>query len=343
MKKLYWISLIVASGIFGCASENVDETPSFEDTETSNEDTSLREDTQTERYSSDDSESEVASKSEECPIGTAYGAFKVSMLEQYSSVDGKVSNGLSPVEIPQLVSEDGYCQLLRRLNPICDTSCESGYTCGFSGECELQPTAQDAGVISISGLEKSVSMEPIQPGNRYFDTSLSHPPFAEGDELRLVSTDGFAGTLDLKARGVAPLTIADERWLVQQGSALSVNWNTGQLDDAEVVLTFDVNQHGVSPLFVRCIFPDTGAGSVPQAIIDQLLTLDESPVSGFPSGYLIRRTIDSSPLPQGEGCVEFSALASAEATVRVAGFEPCKTNGDCPSDMTCNTTTNLCQ
>ena len=75
-------------------------------------------DSETDTDSGSNTDSELPEQpSGACPLGTAYGYFDIMMQAEYSTVSGTVADGLRPLEIPQLVDEQGGCRLLRRLNP----------------------------------------------------------------------------------------------------------------------------------------------------------------------------------------------------------------------------------
>ena len=79
--------------------------------------------------------------------------------------------------------------------------------------------------MTVRGLVDELVMEPVQPGNNYFNTSLSNPPFEPGMGIELKTTDGFFGRMTLYGLGVIPLDGLDEQWTITATTALDVSWD----------------------------------------------------------------------------------------------------------------------
>jgi hypothetical protein len=107
----------------------------------------------------------------ECPEAVRVGRFVVDQTADYAFVDGKVSEAVVPTDVRTEVFAEGDCRILRRENPFCDPPCGGDETCDLSGTCVPYPSALNVGTVSVLGLSSAVSMEPVEPGNTYFDTS----------------------------------------------------------------------------------------------------------------------------------------------------------------------------
>lgn len=271
----------------------------------------------------------------DCGLDDRWGGFLVENQEMFAIVDGEVIEGVVPVAVLVEVSTEGDCRLLRRDTPFCDPACTAGETCDHSGECVSYPASVDLGTASISGLLVDVSMEPSSPGARYFDTTVPNPVFEPGAllELRTERLDPLHGV------GVQPLTAANPVWVISADTPLEVSWDAPEgAVRSQVRLDLTVDQHGVSPLALRCLFDDDGAGTVPAALIEGLTTAG---VTGFPNGRIARRTVDSTALDSG--CVDFTVASRLEAEVEVAGYTPCDGPDDCPEGLECNLAIEACE
>jgi hypothetical protein len=274
-----------------------------------------------------------------CSDAEHWGAFQVDSNEDYSYVTGTVANGVVPAAVLTNALSSGDCTIWRRENPFCDPSCEPGYTCDFDGTCVPYPENQDVGTVSVTGLLQPVSMTPVTPGYTYFDTSLPNPPWEPGSVIT-VTTGG--GAYEAAAvYGIAPLSLdpPSMAWEVVAGEALPITWDTPtEAVRTEVVLTLSIDQHGITPSRVECVFEDDGSAEVPA---DVLASLMEFGVSGFPEGHLARRTADSAPI--GGGCVDLEVTSSRLASVSIAGYTPCRSDAECPEGQECNEAMERCE
>jgi len=278
----------------------------------------------------------------ECPLQNRLGdGFKASVGEEYSVVDGKVTDSVLPISILEEIGREGKCKLLKRNNPYCDPGCDpSSEVCDLDGKCVAVPRNQDVGTVSITGMKKYIKMEPRGSGNNYFDSSdLPFPLFEEGEEIKLRSTDGKYGVLKLDGYGVAKMESDIDALLISEDTPLKVSWNKpGENAKSHIVLKVKIDQHGLSPIELRCVFEDTGEGEISADLLKVML---DSGVSGYPNGKIIRRTVDSMDV-QG-GCVEFSVMSELSIKVRVSGSTPCKNDSECPEGGVCNKAREICE
>ncbi len=275
-----------------------------------------------------------------CALEEAYGGFRVQSTDDGAGVDGNVTDGVVPISVLEEIGAEGDCKLLRRNNPFCDPACGPGETCTFEGECIAYPSNQDLGTVSVSGLLQAVSMEPVFPGNTYYDSSVPDPPFEAGSLITLRMPEGTYGPLQLHGVGVEPLVPTDEEWAVEGGVELVAHWEapTASVSRSEVLLSVNVDQHGTSPGAVYCTFEDDGEGTVPPSLLQDLV---DAGVTGFPTGTLSRRTVDSAAL-DGGGCMDFTVSTPRSVAVDVIGFTPCVSTADCPDGMECDVEFQVC-
>jgi hypothetical protein len=274
-----------------------------------------------------------------CALEERFGAFLVEVQEDFSFVDGSIADGVIPITILEEVQSLGTCKLLKRNNPFCTPPCAPGETCDHDGSCIPFPEPQDLGTVTVTGLAAEAILDPLQPGNSYFLTTLPHPAFQGGKAIELTSTDGFFGPLELYGVGVDDLTLGEVDWEIAEGADLALTWPAPSTAGvpAHVNVIVNIDQHGNSPVILTCDFPDTGTAAVPAELIDALLS---SGVSGYPNGRIARRTVDS--MAVGAGCMELVVSSPRTPDVRVIGHTPCKSDGDCPDGEACNVAMETC-
>ncbi len=278
-----------------------------------------------------------------CPLDTRWGGFELtssSGRDSYATVSGMVSDGVVPITVLTALGSAEDCQLLRRENLFCDPACNPDQTCDFDGTCIPYPTTQELGTATMTGLLVPVVMEPVEPGFKYFNTSLPFPAFEAGSVITLTTTGGLYAPLELHGVGVEPLVIPEGDMILQRDTPIAIRWTApaGPVR-SELYARITVDQHGVTPVQIACVTADDGELDVPAELVTQLIDLG---VTGFPNGVVHRRTVDSAPVGDG-GCAELVVNAPQELSIRVDGFVPCDDPSDCPDDQTCNLVTGLCE
>ncbi len=275
-----------------------------------------------------------------CSLAEDLGGFLVSGEDGRSGVDGAVADGIVPINVLEEIATEGDCRLMRRNNPFCDPECAPGETCDFDGTCLPYPVNQDLGTVTITGLASPVEMEPVFPGNTYYDTSLSPPLFDPGALIALQMPGGVYGPATLYGVGIETIAPLDEEWAVEAGVDLVVHWQppTGSVSRGEIALSVNIDQHGTTPSTLLCAFEDDGEGTVPAAILQALV---DTGVTGFPSGALARRTQDHAEV--AAGCMDFTVSSPATVGVDVIGYTSCISDADCPDGMECNEELQICE
>ncbi len=274
-----------------------------------------------------------------CPLDTRHGAFYVEAYDSYSAVYGEVSDGVVPNTVLTEVAVDGACRLMRTENPYCDPPCSAGETCDLDSTCIAYPSTQDLGTVSVSGLVEAVAMEPVSPGFSYFDTSLPHPIYTDEQVIELTTSGATLDPFVLHGVGFDVLTLDTASWTVAEHTSVPLAWAGAAKDtQTEVFVELNIDQHGTSPLTVWCVFEDTGSAEIPATVIDALL---DAGVTGYPSGRVTRRTVDSTTA--GDGCVDLTVASPVGASIDVAGYTPCTSDLDCPPNQSCNLALQVCE
>jgi hypothetical protein len=274
-----------------------------------------------------------------CALAKRVGRFIVESQLDFGVIQGTVSDGVVPATIPELVREAGSCRLNKRRTLACLPSCISGETCGEGGACIPYPERISVGQVNIRGLTREVTMKPQNPGNIYFAPGADNPPYQDLQPILLSGVGaGSVPSFELFGVGSEPLTEAPS-WVLEAGVDLTIEWQAPtSLLGASVAVELTIDQHGTSPLSLTCEFDDTGSGTVPSSLVQQLI---DAGISGFPNGRITRRTADHVNLPIG--CVELAVGSPRAASVSVLGYTPCNGPEDCPSGKVCNTALERCE
>jgi len=279
-----------------------------------------------------------------CPLAERLGGFQAVDDGEYGYVDGTVDDHVLPVSVLELVASEGDCRLFKRTNPFCDPPCGGGQTCDYDGACLPYPAPQDLGTVTISGLDGDpIVMHPVQPGNLYYNTELFYPPWTPGARVSLVTTGGAYAPMSAEGVAPDPLDPSATTWTLTAGQPLVVAWDApAGAVPARVELQLLIDQHGNAPASLRCDFADDGQGTVPTAILEQLRGMG---VSGFPSGKLVRQTLDRADVVAGGetiGCMDFAVRTPRNIKVVVSGHVPCTKDADCPDGKTCDEALETC-
>ena len=253
-----------------------------------------------------------------------------SPLDGFSTVTGSVSEGTVPTTILFKAETEGDCTLWRKENPFCDPTCEAGQTCTHNGECVPYPGRLDVGEVVIKGLGEALTLGP-DTYNNYWNTSVGHPLFEPGALIGVTSS-----TFELRGLGVDTMTTDQLDWTLVRGEDLQVSWTPGE-GESRVALSFNVDQHGNSPVTMICDTVDSGAISVSASLLSVLLDYG---VSGYSTGTIRRRTVDSTEV--ADGCIDLAVYSHVSANLRVDGHIPCTGDWNCPKGQHCDLTIQTC-
>lgn len=267
-----------------------------------------------------------------CADDAHVGGFEVQLAGEFTSVQGRVYDRVSPTSLFEAIATEGPCRLLRAPVLFCDPECEARETCGPDGNCSPFPESQDLGVVTVRGLAVPVEMEPLPPGFFYSNSgTLPHPGFAPGAGIALSAAGGAGDPLSLRGVGVAQLTGVAAAVPVERGHDLVLTWDPpAEAAPIDVVATLNLNQHGLTGSRLVCEVPDTGGLTVPESLVSALV---DDGLSGFPSLVLRRRSVDSTT--RGGGCVDLQVFTTVEVPVEIPGLTSCSDDQDCPEGETC--------
>lgn len=272
-----------------------------------------------------------------CKPESRWGQFKITLKERFSSVQGFVTNGVVPDQVPHLVKTRAECRLYEPATLSCEPSCGVNERCDQSGQCIPVPRNQDLGELRFRGMQEDFELEARTPGNHYLNTgSLAHPVVLHEQTVRLVGLNAPGGPLSLHAHGIESLSGVAEKYELQKGQELELSWNAPKyVGSSKVQVNLNINNHGRNASWITCVFEDKGSAKIPAELLDDLLAAG---FSGFPSLEIRRTSVDSEKIriePQGEGCVELAVQSSQTADVGVPGLLSCNEDSDCPKGQSC--------
>ena len=169
-------------------------------------------------------------------------------------------------------------------------------------------------------------------GNTYTNQStLPHPGYLAGADLLLVAQGEELEGFSLRGFGVAPLEMTQESVTLSGGQGLALTWATsGAETHTRLRITLNVNNHGSTSAWLACEVEDSGAFTIPAALLDALQAIG---VSGFPSLSLARQSVDAVRL--APGCVEFAVRSERDLSITIDGLKSCTRDAQCPSGQSC--------
>ena len=294
-------------------------------------DSELDSDTDSDTDSDSDSDIEIPSS---CDYDKRVGAFLIFLAEDYTSFNGSVLDGVLPASIPEEIRTEGMCALLGPKKLFCDPACtDLGETCSESGTCIDAPLKHTVGTVTVDGMSQPLS---IEPNGITFDYSKTmeepYPGFQEGADITLKAEGGDFEPFELKAKGVSIIETDDEAILVERDSPVELTWQPSDRDGSVYVhIKLIVDLHGTSTDgWIVCDVPDTGAFTIPSALVTDLMDLG---LSGFPKVEISRRSLDTTDISLG--CVELIVYSQISLPVQVPGLDSCNENDDCEEGEFC--------
>ena len=252
--------------------------------------------------------------------------------EGFATVTGAVLDGVIPITVLEEVASEAGCTLWRKNNPFCEELCQPDEACNHDGECEPYPMAQDLGPVQVDGLAVPLTLTADGFGN-YWDTSVGYPMFEPGAHITLTAADRF----ELRGLGVERIEVAEPNWLLEPGVDMPVSWTVPTVP-GRVAITFNIDQHGTSPLTMICELPDTGSASIPAALLGPMV---DNGVSGYPSAWIRRRTADRVAI--SDGCTDLLVYSHRAVDMAVEGYTPCNGDLDCPDGQHCDIERQICE
>ena len=273
----------------------------------------------------------VSKGNQRCEPDKDLDGFTVRLLPQYSTLGGRVWDGVSVLRARKELASALTCRLLTTHATTCDPACTPGNECGIGDKCVPAPRKMDVGEVSITGLAKPVKMSAIAPVNEYnFVGELGHPAFSPGAKVTLTAAGGKASPFTIEAVGVAPLEAQQHAPLVKAGLPVTVTWTTDEVAHGDVTIVLNVNQHGTGGGEIACVAKDSGSFTIPAMLVDGLLKLG---TSGFPALTIVRQGSGIATIAQG--CVGLTLVSSTVLDVNIPGLVSCSGPEDCPAGQSC--------
>lgn len=279
---------------------------------------------------------------EPCAVENAVGQFLVTLDAEFTSVEGKVEDGVTPSLIPSELQREGECRLVTLPNLLCNPECTpSTQTCGQNNQCLPLPQAHDVGTVTVTGLARAVEMTPNATTGNYRPgpPALPHPGFAPGADLRVSTSGGDYEPFQLRGWGISVLDVPNPI-NVSEGQPATITWAPpADPGPARVYAELNVNNHGSSNTKIECDFADTGTGVIPASLVDALIARG---ATGFPTITLARRTATSVDI--APGCVQFLVTSGGEFDVTLSGLISCNDDDSvCPQGQTCKPIERYCE
>lgn len=266
-----------------------------------------------------------------CSEGTQVGDFSLWLMATAmdSTSGSSVFNGtvwdrpgFSDHQHP--VMSEGACTLME-LDPAisCTPACTGTDVCYTDGTCAPNTVSRSVGTVQLSGLAAPVSFEPAagdfmpyssQPGQ------VPYPASAPGAPITLRASGGLYAPFTLAGSGLTPLWPRAGALTVTRDSALTFEWNApDSAGRARVIAYINLGSNGglegggiPGAGNIVCNFPDTGTGTVPMALLTQLI---DQGVGSAPLLSIQRMTVSSTQL--AGGCVAFSVVAPSSQPIVV--------------------------
>jgi hypothetical protein len=169
----------------------------------------------------------------------------------------------------------GNCRLLTSTAEYCQTIPCTGWC--IDEVCHEYPTYRDAGRITMAGLTESISMTYqsgyYQPDNFPVPTDL----FRAGDPITATGAGAAFPAFSVQATGVETLApdltgACSNEWHIDRGQDAVLSWDSPVVGSrVRAWMPSRNNGHGLpSQAVVECEGPDTGAFTIPSAMIDAM-------------------------------------------------------------------------
>ncbi len=281
------------------------------------------------------------------PTTPVVGAFNIELKEAdpnsgkaaQTAINGAVSDlpTPSPVVWDESVSQGG-CQLMLKRIPFCDPECTSDQMCVEDSTCANEPTRQDVGDVTLTGLSRtdSATETALTAVNNNYQlasaSALSYPPIPEGSTVTLAASGGDIPAFTIESSGILPLELGGADPLpFESGSSVSLTWNAPVAgSDSRIQIDIDISHHGGQKAKIVCDVADTGSLEIPEPLVTGLIAQG---TSGWPTLTIIRVAKGTYELPAG--LVELNVMSSIDRPLAIPGIESCQVTADC--------TTGTCQ
>jgi hypothetical protein len=231
------------------------------------------------------------------------------------------------------------------VGPTCSTSCALPSVCDGAA-CVAGPTAKTVGTVTVTGLDAALSATPNSQKSYYAPVPAgSFPPVAPGAAVVLAASGGDYAGFSLLGGGFPLIESPSKTLPLETGRPFTVTWTPPPAPAvSRMFVKLDIAFHGGVDAQIQCDVPDNGGVTVPVSLVDALIARG---IAGFPSAFLIRRTIDSADVDTGGGCVDFSITTTFNGTtgiqLMIPGVTSCNEDTDCGTGMTAAQTSSVAE
>jgi hypothetical protein len=257
----------------------------------------------------------------------------------FSSVLGKVYDGPVPEALVWTERQrDGDCRLLVPSVPFCGGGCGGSEVCVADDKCLAQPTALDAGSITVRGVRTEAgatefTLTPVR--NTYVnagDIKLPYPPFQEGAAVELIAAGARVSPFQIMGKGIVPLELPlDAAYQLAADQPLALSWQApGIAGVSRVSVKLDISHHGGTKGKIECEAEDNGTLVIPAAMTTELLALG---IAGFPTVAVTRSSVASTSIPEGR--VDLQIYSYVERRIEIDGLMSCTEDSQCQGGLTC--------
>lgn len=267
-----------------------------------------------------------------CAAAERVGGFEVVLTTEFTGVQGQVFDSVLPSSVPTTIATVGECRLVAAPNHQCQPTCGTSEVCSANQTCVAYPAAHPVGTVAVAGLASPIEMTPRLPTYYYTNTaSLPEPAYEPSAGLRVSAAGGDYAAFSLLGWGIERLVLGSTSISVVRDTALPLTWTApAEEGPAKVIISLNINGHGLVGSHVECTVADTGAYTLPASLITQLV---DSGTSGFPTITVTRATVDSTAIEPG--CVDFRVHSAIKLDVTIPGLVSCDDDDDCTAPQTC--------
>lgn len=240
------------------------------------------------------------------------GTFTVQLTDTSASFGGTIYDGVYPTVEPVTIESNEACALLKVNTPSCPT-CASGSVCVADGACVPYPTARNLGTLTVTGLKESdgITSFTVNPvAMKYGETSLSNPPFAEGDVVEVATSGGDFSAFSVQAAGITPLVLANGNITLAKDQDLTLQW-TAPSDPNLSFIHVEIDMSGGAKGIISCEGEDYGLLTVDGSLITGLIDLG---VTKAPRMAISRVTVG------GTDSVLLKIQSTVEKNLAVTGY-----------------------
>lgn len=249
----------------------------------------------------------------------------------FTAVGGGVKNAVDPTNLWQETAREGDCRLDVGPMLVCNPPCAFGKTCSAAKMCIDEPTSQDLGTVTITGLGAPLVVQAAAPGMYSGSLTAPYPPFAPESEIIVKTSGGKYPAFMLAGRGIEPLQFEGKGIKVARNQPLPFTWTASAKNkSARIHVKLDIAHHGGIAARINCDLADTGSYTIPATLINKLM---DRGLAGFPTLTLTRRTLDSTTI--APGCVEFAVASEEARDIDVEGVVSCTQAEPCMGEMGC--------